>query len=106
MVSPVEGTVVDVNERVVVDPELARKDPYGDGWLLKVNAPDSPTSFRNLLAGSTARRWTEDAAIRLRSLFPTPAGVVLQDGGLALGDLGDQLPADQWEKAAREFFLG
>jgi glycine cleavage system H protein len=106
MVSPIEGTVIDVNERVMENPDLARKDPYGEGWLLKVNAPDSPTSFRNLLSGSVARRWTEDAALRLRSLFPTPAGVVLQDGGLAVPDLGNHLPDDVWEKASREFFLG
>src|SRR5215468_7506203 len=33
MVSPIEGSVADINENAVRDPELARKDPYGEGWL-------------------------------------------------------------------------
>src|SRR5246500_5746578 len=41
MVSPIEGTVTDVNEAVVKRSELARKDPYGEGWLVTVSAPDS-----------------------------------------------------------------
>ena len=41
MVSPIEGTITDVNEAVVKNPELARRDPYGEGWLVTVQAPDS-----------------------------------------------------------------
>src|SRR5271165_2324110 len=41
MVSPIEGTVTAINEGVMKDPELARKDPYGEGWLLTVQAPDA-----------------------------------------------------------------
>src|ERR1022692_3529178 len=55
MVSPIEGSVSDINETVVQDPKLALRDPYGDGWLLTVQAPDAKTSFRNLLGGSLAR---------------------------------------------------
>lgn len=34
--SPVTGTVVAVNDAVVADPELLNSDPYGEGWLLRV----------------------------------------------------------------------
>ena len=64
LVSPIEGTVVDINENVVNDPKLARTDPYGEGWLLTVNAPDAKTNFRNLLSGTVARRWMDDAAAK------------------------------------------
>src|SRR5438477_9300459 len=40
MVSPIEGSVADINDAVVGNPELARKDPYGEGWLLTVQSPD------------------------------------------------------------------
>ena len=49
MVSPIEGTVTDVNDAVARNPELARRDPYGDGWLVTVQAPDAKINFRNLL---------------------------------------------------------
>jgi glycine cleavage system H protein len=34
--SPVSGTVVEANQAVVDDPSLVNGDPYGQGWLLKV----------------------------------------------------------------------
>ncbi|NTW38801.1 MAG: glycine cleavage system protein GcvH [Cellulomonadaceae bacterium] len=34
--SPVTGTVVEVNSAVVDDPALVNSDPYGAGWLLRV----------------------------------------------------------------------
>lgn len=35
--SPVTGTVVEVNAAVVDSPELLNADPYGDGWLIRVD---------------------------------------------------------------------
>ncbi|HEY3438704.1 MAG TPA: glycine cleavage system protein GcvH [Actinotalea sp.] len=34
--SPVTGTVVEVNDEAVGDPSLVNADPYGRGWLLRV----------------------------------------------------------------------
>lgn len=34
--SPVTGTVVAVNERLEDEPELVNEDPYGEGWMIKV----------------------------------------------------------------------
>lgn len=35
--SPVAGTVAEVNEILSTSPELVNRDPYGEGWLIKVN---------------------------------------------------------------------
>ena len=35
--SPVTGTVVEVNQAAIDDPALVSSDPYGAGWLLKVD---------------------------------------------------------------------
>lgn len=105
LVSPIEGTVVDINQAVIDNPELARKDPYGDGWLIAVNAPDARTNFRNLLGGNIARRWMEEAALRLQALLPMPAGAVAQDGGMVVDDLSSHITDSDWKQATREFFL-
>ncbi len=34
--SPVSGTVIAVNDAAVADPSVVNSDPYGEGWLLKV----------------------------------------------------------------------
>lgn len=38
--APVSGTVVEVNAAVVDDPALVNADPFGAGWLLKVEVSE------------------------------------------------------------------
>ncbi len=105
MVSPIEGTITDVNEAVAKNPELARKDPYGEGWLVTVQAPDSKINFRNLLGGTLARLWTESSALQLRNKMPMLAGALAQDGGVAVDDLTAHMPDEDWATLTKEFFL-
>src|ERR1022692_2225654 len=106
MVSPIEGTVSDINQAVEQNPKLALNDPYGDGWLVTVNAPDSKTSFKNLLGGPLARWWTEESASRLQRRMPMAfAGALAQDGGVAINDVAAQIPNQEWAPIAKEFFL-
>lgn len=106
MVSPIEGTVSDVNEAVAKNPSLALKDPYGEGWLVTVQAPDSKINFRNLLGGALARMWTEDSALRLRKRMPVAmAAALAQDGGVAVDDITSHLPEEDWAALTKEFFL-
>jgi hypothetical protein len=106
MISPIEGTVTDINEAVMKNPELARKDPYGDGWLITVQAPDSKINFRNLLGGTLARLWTEESALRLQKRMPMAfAGALAQDGGVAVDELTAHMPDEDWATLTKEFFL-
>lgn len=100
MVSPIEGTVVEVNPNAAA----AKSDPYGDGWLLTVNSPDAKTNFRNLLSGSAARRWLDDAAARLRAFAAIPQGAFAQDGGVAVDDILKNLPETDVKRLNAEFF--
>jgi glycine cleavage system H protein len=36
LLSPVSGEVVEVNSRLEESPDLVNKDPYGEGWMVKV----------------------------------------------------------------------
>ena len=38
--SPVSGTVTEVNQELLESPELVNSDPYGEGWILKVEMSD------------------------------------------------------------------
>jgi glycine cleavage system H lipoate-binding protein len=105
MVSPIEGSVAEINDAILTNPTLAAKDPYGEGWLLTVQSPDAKTNFRNLLGGALARWWMEEAAGRLQRRMPMMAGAMAQDGGEAIDNLTSELPNDEWEKVAKEFFL-
>jgi glycine cleavage system H lipoate-binding protein len=105
MVSPIEGSVADINDAVVRNPELARKDPYGEGWLLTVQSPDAKTNFRNLLGGALARWWTEESAGRLQRKMPSMLGALAQDGGAAVDNVAAHIPDQEWAVLAKEFFL-
>jgi glycine cleavage system H protein len=38
--APVSGTVVAVNEKLSTTPELVNSDPYGEGWMFRVELSD------------------------------------------------------------------
>ena len=46
---PLSGTVTEVNQEAVDDPELVNTDPYGGGWLIKLRIDDS-AGLDNLLS--------------------------------------------------------
>ena len=50
--SPVEGNIVELNEAVVENPSLIVEDPYGDGWLFKVE-PKNSGDLDDLTSAST-----------------------------------------------------
>ncbi|MHA1595406.1 MAG: glycine cleavage system protein GcvH [Candidatus Baldrarchaeia archaeon] len=44
----VSGRIVEVNERLLEEPELLNKDPYGDGWIVIIEMSD-PNEYEQLL---------------------------------------------------------
>jgi glycine cleavage system H protein len=40
VIAPLSGEVVEVNRRVVDEPEIVNDDPYGDGWLIRIRLSD------------------------------------------------------------------
>ncbi len=105
ILSPIEGEVVDVNEEIVKDPRQLRADPYGVGWLLEVQAPAGDANLKNLLHGRLAQHWMEESVMTLYSKINGAAGVHLQDGGHAVGDVLAQVSEERWDKLVRELFL-
>ena len=46
--APVSGTVTAVNEKLTDTPELVNNDPYGEGWILKIQM-SNPLEVDSLL---------------------------------------------------------
>ena len=40
VIAPLSGEVTGVNEAVIENPDLVNKDPYGEGWLIRVRLDD------------------------------------------------------------------
>jgi glycine cleavage system H protein len=49
LISPVSGTIQKVNEKLSQSPELANKDPYGEGWFAIIKLEDFENDRQNLL---------------------------------------------------------
>ncbi|MDT8436454.1 MAG: glycine cleavage system protein H [Gemmatimonadota bacterium] len=109
MLSPVSGEVAEVNPAVCEDPSAASRDPYGDGWLLRVRVPTSEPVRRNLLHGPLARSWSELAERSLAGLATqapgSALGAVLADGGEPRDGLARTLVPDRWEEVVGRYFL-
>jgi len=49
---PVDGSITLVNTSIDANPELVNKDPYGEGWMIKVKLSDA-AQYDQLLDAAT-----------------------------------------------------
>jgi len=47
--TPVTGEVTEVNVKVIEDASIINKDPYGEGWIAKINI-DNKDELKNLMS--------------------------------------------------------
>jgi len=104
MLSPVDGKVVAINEKLVNSPDNINKDPY-NSWLMKVESPRFSANKKQLLSGVLARKWMEEVREILLSRMNYNLGLVYQDGGLLVDGMARNLDKDKWDDIAKEFFL-
>ena len=54
VIAPLSGEILEVNRKVVDEPELVNEDPYGDGWLIRIRVVD-PSELESLLDAEAYR---------------------------------------------------
>ena len=59
IIAPLSGEVVEVNQKVVEEPEAINEDPYGEGWLVKIRLADQ-SEADDLLDADAYRRLLEE----------------------------------------------
>lgn len=102
--SPVEGVVSSVNHEVLRDPNLIVKDPYRNGWICVVKAPEVGTNIKNLLQGTMVGTWLHNSFRRLQA-YAGELGAATADGGLAVSGLLGHADPETRRAMLREFFL-
>jgi glycine cleavage system H protein len=48
VIAPLSGEIVEVNRKVVDEPEIVNTDPYGEGWLVRIRLSE-PSEVDELL---------------------------------------------------------
>jgi glycine cleavage system H protein len=103
LVSPVTGKVVSVNHEVLRTPALAARDPYGQGWLMKVQTEKSGGG----MIGAQAMQWLREQAEAAREFFSSREGqgayAYAQDGGEPVAGLMKQFDAGAWREFQHRF---
>jgi len=56
--SPISGEVIAVNESLTDAPELVNKEPYGEGWIFKMQ-PEERGEIENLMSASEYEEYAE-----------------------------------------------
>ncbi len=83
LLCPVNGRVVAVNQQVLNDPGLAYSDPYGGGWLFRVEVRN-PQPARATVSVAPAD-WLREQVAAAREFFLRHSGAqnyaLMQDGG-------------------------
>ena len=51
LIAPVSGEIVEINEDLEDDTSLINTDPYGEGWVLVIEASDLDSELENLIHG-------------------------------------------------------
>ena len=41
VIAPLSGEILEVNQKVVEEPETVNEDPYGEGWLIRIRISDA-----------------------------------------------------------------
>jgi glycine cleavage system H protein len=59
VVSPVSGTISEVNEDLADSPEIINEDPYGNGWLVVVDMSD-PSELNDLMSKSEYEKFLKE----------------------------------------------
>lgn len=55
LLTPVAGTVTEVNATLATDPALVNRDPYGDGWMIKLRVKN-PAETKALLGSAEYKK--------------------------------------------------
>lgn len=109
-VSPVDGVVCAVNERINVDPAAARKEPYEKGWAFMLRPSNLSRDLKKLRIGSEAAAWLEREArsfaefLFLHRAVPAEVGATLPDGGIHVEGVMETMDGEILQIAIRKYF--
>ena len=112
--SPVDGRVAAVNADLT--PERLAANPFGAGWLVRMEPRELGAALRRLHVADEARTFLRNELGNLRdflaglALAGHPAGhgnvamATLPDGGLPVEGLAGRLSPEEWQELTERFF--
>lgn len=109
--SPISGKVVRSNTLLAEEPWKLHEEPYGAGWLYRIEPISWKADTYNYYLADTAISWSKNELLRFRDFLatrmpkytPDVSFVALQDGGELHDHLLAELPEGMWREFESEF---
>ena len=103
VLSPIDGVIVEVNSQLREKPDMANREPYGDGWLFMVRTPDVKATMGKLMVDQSSLSWMSNEVTNLESMIEDVAGPLAADGGYLAEDIYGNLPDIGWKNLTKAF---
>jgi len=103
VLSPIDGLVVRVNEKIAEQSELVNKSPYGEGWLFIVEPASLRKNLKGLYFGENAKAFLKEEKERLFNQANKDLSLAA-DGGVSVDDIFSELDGENWSEFVKVFF--
>jgi len=67
LIAPVSGIVIEKNDRVLQNPLLVNEEPYGNGWLVKIEPTNWEEESEAMVFGDNLPGWVEQEIERFET---------------------------------------
>ncbi len=109
--SPISGRIILTNPILQENPEMLNEDPYGKGWICKIQPTNWIEETKNYYLAEEAVKWSLKELERFKDFLVTammkytaePSMVILQDGGEISDKALSAMPVEIWEDFQDEF---
>ena len=102
VLSPVDGIISHVNNRLLDHPELVNESPYEDGWLFIIEPTKLRKNLKGLLYGEEAQKYISEEREKLFSLANDDLRMAA-DGGGSVDDIFEEIEGEDWAKFVKVF---
>ena len=102
VLSPVDGIVIRVNNRIETNPELIGESPYEEGWLFIIEPTKMRKNLKGLYFGEDAENFMGDEAGKLWAMADEEFRMAA-DGGASVDDVFEAIGGESWKDFVKNF---
>ena len=102
VLSPVDGIVSRVNDRIVDNPDLINESPYEEGWLFIIEPTKMRKNLKGLYFGEEAEKFMGEEAGNLWEMADEEFKMAA-DGGASVDDVFEAIGGKSWKDFVKSF---
>ena len=111
ILSPVSGSITEINSAVIESPLTLNNDPYGKGWIYKIKPSNWISEVTGCYFASEATAWSAKELEKVKNFITVSTRkqtseysmTILQDGGELYDHTLSGLPDSIWKDFEKEF---